>query len=163
MAAKALDKNIVEKIVADWRTGDYTQRELAAKHRVSAGKVAGLTKDVEKDCEQIVSAGVEYYQALRGKNERIVSAIAHVVDRKARLKGRVQDFVDAAVERGFELIGSTDNGQDFKAIIDGIDKASITAGINERHAKPNTNNFGVAVGDTLRQPAKIIINGRKSD
>lgn len=165
-AGKKLDKSIEDKILIDWKTGEYSQRDLANKYQVSAGKVASLTKGVSKDLERIVSAGVEYYQGLQGQSLQTVSAVAQAVDRKARLKHRVQEFVDEAVEKGFDLLKSAQDGQEFKAIVEAIDKASITANINERHAKPNqsTTNVGVAVGDAgvIKRPANIVINGRKS-
>ena len=49
MAAKALDPRIVSAIQADWRTGRYSQRDLAEKHKVSAGTAAKMTKGVPKD------------------------------------------------------------------------------------------------------------------
>lgn len=149
-AGKKLDKALEDKILIDWKTGEYSQRDLANKYQVSAGKIASLTKGVSKDLERIVSAGVEYYQGLQGKDVQTVSAVAQAVDRKARLKSRVQEFVDEAVEKGFDLLKSAQDGQEFKAIVEAIDKASITANINERHAKPSsiTANAGIAVVET---------------
>ena len=72
------------KIVAAWRTGEYSQRDLAKKFNVSAGYVAKLTKDVEQDCEQSVSAGVLYNQALADDDEHLVSAIKEVVDERTK-------------------------------------------------------------------------------
>jgi predicted transcriptional regulator len=84
MAAKPISEETKIAINADWRTGEYSQRQLAEKHKVSVGLVAKLTKGVAQDAKSIVSAGVEYLQGLQAHDERIVSAVEQVVDQKVR-------------------------------------------------------------------------------
>ena len=80
MAAKPLDPSIVDAVLIDWRMGQMSQRQIADKHNVSNGKVAQLTKGVSQDAAAIVSAGIEYRQALQGQDERMVSAVEREVD-----------------------------------------------------------------------------------
>lgn len=94
MAAKPLDPGIAERVVADWRTGEYSQRQLADKHKISNGKAAQLTKGVPQDGAAIVSAGIEYRSALAAQDERMVSAVTEVVDRKV---ARMEYLNDAAI------------------------------------------------------------------
>ena len=56
MAAKP--KNLVteQMIVADWRTGEYSQQDLADKYKISKGKANNLCKGVERDMSAIVTA-----------------------------------------------------------------------------------------------------------
>jgi hypothetical protein len=49
MAAKALEKSVSESIVAEWRTGEYSQQDLANRHKVSKGVVNKLCKGVFQD------------------------------------------------------------------------------------------------------------------
>ena len=49
MAAIPLNPDKAAQIVADWRTGEYSQRQLADKHKVSNGKVNQLCKGVGQD------------------------------------------------------------------------------------------------------------------
>lgn len=94
MAAKPIPKEKIDKILAEWRTGSYSQRDLADKHKVSAGMVAKLTKGIDKDCERIVSAGVAYNQGLSGHDEQTVSAITMAVEERSRY---IKFFNDAAL------------------------------------------------------------------
>jgi len=94
MAAKSLDPSIAARVVADWRTGEYSQRQLADKHKISTGKAAQLTKGVAQDAAAIVSAGIEYRSALAAQGERMVSAVTEVVDRKV---ARMEYLNDAAI------------------------------------------------------------------
>ena len=69
------------------------------------------------------------------------------VKHRLEMLREIQTFSTAAMKKAGDLLQSTDTGSDFKAIIDGVDKLSITTGINERHAKPtqvqqNTQNNG---------------------
>ena len=84
MAAKPISEEIKRSINADWRTGEYSQRQLSEKYLVSSGLVAKLTKGVVQDAKGIVSAGVEYLQGLQSHDERIVSAVEQVVDQKVK-------------------------------------------------------------------------------
>jgi len=49
MAAIPLNPDKAAKIIADWRTGEYSQRQLADMHKVSKGKVNQLCKGVDRD------------------------------------------------------------------------------------------------------------------
>lgn len=83
MARANHDKKI-PIIQAEWRTGEYSQRELAVRHEVSPGFVAKWTFGIARDAEQIVSAGVLYKQALAADNEHLVSAVSAIVDEKTK-------------------------------------------------------------------------------
>ncbi len=74
----------IHLIVADWRTGNYTQRKLAQKYKVSNGFVAKYTKGVSHDTADLVSMGVEYQCGLRALDEQAVSSVSSVVDERTR-------------------------------------------------------------------------------
>ena len=87
MSGIPIPKDTVAQIVADWRTGNYTQRDLADKHKVSAGLVAKHTKGVLHDVSNIVSAGVQYKQGLAAHGEHgahVARAIEQVVDERTQ-------------------------------------------------------------------------------
>lgn len=84
MAAKPIPPEVCERIIAEWRTGEYSQRDLAARNKVSAGMVAKLTKGVEQDVSAIVSAGVQYRQGLAEHDEQTVSAVSIAVDERTK-------------------------------------------------------------------------------
>ena len=80
MAAKPLSDSITKDIIADWRTGAFSQQKLADKHKVSKGVVNKLCKGVEQDTASIVTAGVNYKQGLSAHDDRNVTAVTAVVD-----------------------------------------------------------------------------------
>lgn len=92
MAAKAIDKSAAEAILIDWRVGQLSQQQIAEKHKVSKGLANKLCKGVEQDGVAIVTAGVEYQQALSQHDDRIVNAVQKAVDEIVR----VQKFFQGA-------------------------------------------------------------------
>ncbi|MGZ8907299.1 MAG: hypothetical protein ACXW1U_16455 [Methylobacter sp.] len=127
MAGKPTPKETVDKIVSAWRTGEYTQRELAFKFKVSSGLVAKLTKGVAQDVNNIVSAGVQYKQGLavqREQSAHIVDAIEAAVDERTK---HIQFFTNAAIKNVQEALKAPCDGQqDFKARADTIIKGKET-------------------------------------
>ena len=86
MAAKRIDPKIAENIIIDWRLGQLSQRQIAEKRKVSNGLVAKLTKGVERDVKNIVSAGIQYNNSLQQYDERIIAAVTDVVDEAVKRK-----------------------------------------------------------------------------
>lgn len=80
MAAKAIDKSVADAILIDWRVGQSSQDQIAQKHRVSKGLVNKLCKGVDQDGASIVTAGIQYRQALSGHDDRMVTAVTAAVD-----------------------------------------------------------------------------------
>ena len=94
MAAKPISPDTIERIVADWRTGAYSQNELADKHGVSKGAVNKYTRGVAQDMTDIVTAGVQYKRGLAGHDDRMMTAVNDVIDRRTR---HLQFFDDASL------------------------------------------------------------------
>ena len=113
MAAKPLDPAIAEAVVTDWRVGQMSQRQLAHQYKVSVGYVAKITKGIPRDCVEIVSAGIEYNQALAKHDERIVSAIEQAVDERVK---RLEWLNIQALKNVREAMeAKCDNQSDFRA------------------------------------------------
>lgn len=121
MANKSITKAVKNKIDAEWRTGQFSQRELADRHKVSVGFVAKITKGIAKDCEHIVSAGVAYKQALVGHSERIVSTIERVVHDKIEKLELLKNY---AMDNARQAMETKCSGQfEFKARAEVINKS----------------------------------------
>lgn len=121
MAAKPLDRTIAEDIVTDWRLGQLSQRQIADKRKVSLGMVNKLCKDVARDVEPIVNAGIQYHQALHTQDERIVNAVEQVVNEAAN---RMEWLNKAALKNVQEAMEAKCNDQqDYKARADTVLKA----------------------------------------
>jgi hypothetical protein len=135
MAQKALDKSIVDSIVADWRTGAYSQQDLAKRHSVSKGVVNKLCKGIAQDCSAIVTAGIQYNQGLAGHDDQIVTAIVTIVDdEKKRLlnfRNRRDKIAELAYDRLEKEIPYCEI-QHVKPLIEAADKVSVMVGDNPR-------------------------------
>ncbi|MBK7282961.1 hypothetical protein [Candidatus Aalborgicola defluviihabitans] len=64
MAARPMEKSVVDAILLDWRLGQLSQQRIAEKHKFSKGAVNKICKGVEQDVASIVTAGIQYQQAL---------------------------------------------------------------------------------------------------
>jgi hypothetical protein len=124
--AKPLDQGIADKLVADWRTGEYTVRDLAHKHKVSHGTAGKLCKGIDKDNAHLVDKGVSYLVGLSELDGQLVDAIKDIVDSKAR---NIQFFANAAVKNVAMAVGKlTDETTQFehKLCADTISKGRDT-------------------------------------
>ncbi len=86
MAAKSIDRSVAEAILIDWRVGQLSQQQIAEKHKVSKGLANKLCKGVDQDGAAIVTAGVQYQQALSDHDDRMVTAMTAAVDEITRKK-----------------------------------------------------------------------------
>ena len=82
-------------IVADWRTGAFTQRQLAGKYRVSLGFINKHTKDVPRDTAETVNKLVEAKQELANLDEQSVNAVHEQVNERTK---HIQFFTNAALK-----------------------------------------------------------------
>jgi len=94
MAAKPIGKVVVDAVLIDWRVGQLSQQQIAEKHKVSKGLVNKLCKGIEQDGAAIVTAGVQYRQALSGHDDRMVTAMSTAVD---EITKRLQFFRGASM------------------------------------------------------------------
>lgn len=124
-------------LLADFHTGTYTQRQLADRYKISPAMVNKITKGVEKKNAEIVNKKLELNQEIKLLSEQEVNAVNEAVYFKEKMIGEIQLFTTSAMRKASDLLTVSDSGSDFKAIVEGVDKLSITNGINERHAKPS--------------------------
>lgn len=121
MAATPLNEDLVAKIVADWRTGAFSQQKLADKHGVSKGAVNNLCKGVEQDMTAIVTAGIQYQSGLAAQDDRMVTAVTAVVDEAA---SRLEWLNKAALKNVQEAMkAECGNQQDYRHRADTVLKA----------------------------------------
>lgn len=124
MAAIPLNPEKSKTIVAEWRTGEYSQQELAERHKVSKGAVNKLCKGVAQDTAGIVTAGVQYQLGLAAHDDRNVTAVTEAVDEKTK---HIQFFTEAAIVNVREAMQTPcDNQRDFKDRADTISKGKET-------------------------------------
>ena len=104
MATKPLPAFIRDAVLTDWRMGQMSQQAIADKHEISKGVVNKVCKGVEQDVAPIVTAGIQYQQALHAHDDRIVTAVeSHVdlvVSRLEYLNRQAMQNVQEAMDAG---------------------------------------------------------------
>ena len=78
---KSYDK---EQLLADHRTGGYTQRQLAKKHKISVAMVNRITKGVEKDLAPLVNTVSDAKAAIALHTEQEVNAISEQIEQRTQ-------------------------------------------------------------------------------
>jgi vacuolar-type H+-ATPase subunit E/Vma4 len=157
MAAKPISQPIKDSVIADWRTGEYSQRELAHKYEVSAGLVAKLTKGIEQDTSSIVSAGIEYRQGLASHDERNVSAISNAVDERIK---HIQFFTDVTVKNINVLANKIDESLsivDHRHAQEAIAKARDTVLGKEANTQVNIQNNTTINADVVAGAKELLL------
>jgi len=140
-----------EKILADFHTGKFSQRELAKKHNVSKTLIANLTSGLKPKNDHLVEAQISLLSAKQSLSEAEMTAIMTTARDEAFNRGLIFNATQLNLQRitehlnknqKMEKVGVGDgvqnfepvelNANDYKAAQDAIDKASITLGINSR-------------------------------
>jgi hypothetical protein len=129
MAAKPVDKAVAAAILIDWRVGQLSQQQIAEKHKVSKGLANKLCKGVEQDGAAIVTAGVQYQQALSGHDDRMVTAMTTAVDeitRKLKFFHGASMLVAKTVASKVQQDGMNASYQDLNAAAHALGRAQVS-------------------------------------
>ena len=112
--AKKYDK---DALIADYKTGAYTQRDLAYNYGISKTMVAKLTKGIPKDGAEVVAKLVEAKHKLNSKSAQEVTAIDKVVSKELEKRAKaekIDNFLDGALgiaaQKAVEIIQDEDAG-----------------------------------------------------
>jgi len=170
-----LTEAIKEKILADFHTGKFSQRELAKKYSVSNGSVANLLKGLTPKNEHLVEAQITLLSAQTQKSEIEMSSILSTAKDEAYNRGLIFNATQKNLNRVIDMLDKNTklekinvgegvqnfepvelNANDYKALQDMIDKASLTLGVNQRGVTTQINNANVQKDET-----KIIIERKE--
>lgn len=122
--AKKLSPLEEQQLIAKYKTGAYTQRELSQKFGVSKGTVGNIIKGIPKDNESIVE---ELVKSKLGKTAERVTPIKSDIDREIAIE---------AIEKVGQKVGQNDNNvevgqkvgqvgqsiEEIKAVLEEVDK-----------------------------------------
>lgn len=155
----AYSDDIKKIIIAEFKTGKYSQRELSEKHGVSLGTVNKITKGKEKENEQLVNAQVSILSAKALLPLEEMNAIMNAAQEEMYNKNLVTNATQLNLIRTTEYLSNNKKlvklsagmgaqelvevglgSSDFKECQEAIDKASLTLGINQRHANIKIDN-----------------------
>ena len=171
-----ITSEIKEKILADFHTGKFSQRELAKKYNASKTTIANLTKGLTPKNDRLVEAQISLLSAQSSLTTTEMTAIMTAAKDEAYNRGlifnatqknlaKITQMLDKNTK--YEKVGVGDgvqnfepvelNANDFKALQDAIDKASLTLGVNQRTSSTTINNANVQQSEET----KIVIERRE--
>ena len=118
-----------------------SQYAIARDYEVSTATVNKIFKTISED--EFLAKEVKDEIAIKSKlsiqSESLVKAFDTKVNEHLRRSNLVFEVQEKAVVKAGELIDYIDNPKDLKDLIDGVDKASLTMGVNQRHSNSQVN------------------------
>lgn len=160
MAAKPISQPIKDGIIADWRTGEYSQQALADKYDVSKGVANKLCKGIEQDTAPIVTAGIQYKQGLAVNDDRNVTAINEAVTERIK---HIQFFTDVTVKNISAMsdkLDATLTIVEHKHAQEAIAKAKETVLGKEASTQVNIQNNTTTINQEIVAGAKELLQAR---
>ena len=123
-----------ELLEADYHTGRYSKNQLAEKYNLTHTAVNKRLKDIAPKFQELVSTQIAIKSELSSQSFKQVSAIETAVEEALKNKDLIYTAQQKALRKATDMIDEIDSASDLKCIIDGIDRASLTLKVNERHA-----------------------------
>jgi len=127
-----------DMIISDFNIG-VSQNQLALKYECSPATINKLCKGLEPKYKDKVNTVVSIKSELSKESEYQSECFDKEVNDKLRRQNLVFNASEKALKKLDSLIDMTEDAQDMKHIVDSIDKASITLGVNQRHANSQVN------------------------
>ena len=118
-----------------------SQYSISRDYEVSSATVNKIFKTIREDefLVKEVKEEIAIKTKLFSQSESIVKAFDDKVNEQLRRQNLVFNASEKALKKLDSLIDMTEDAQDMKHIVDSIDKASITLGVNQRHANSQVN------------------------
>lgn len=162
-------------IIADYLTGKFSQRELSKKFNISLGAINNLTKHLTPENERLVEAQISILTAQQTLSSEQMNAVMNAARDEAYNRGLIFNATQKNLNRVIDMLDKNTklekinvgegvqnfepvelNANDYKALQDMIDKASLTLGVNQRGVTTQINNANVQKDET-----KIIIERKE--
>jgi hypothetical protein len=139
------------QIIAEWKAGRFNSYYAVAKHHQISQPIAKkMLVNIDQSNVDIVRTGVEYETAKKlSKNLVEIKAIENEVANRIKVDNISNKILDKASQmissnKTIEKVNVGDgmqsfqerelNSADLKNLADTVDKASVTLGVNQRHA-----------------------------
>ena len=114
------------EVIADWKTGSYTERALASKHKISPGTAHNIVAGIEKTLEPLISKQVEINQELSELSEQEMSKFKQEVDERSKhiqfFKGAHMLAATTAVKK-LKEDGTRASYQEINSAVNALSKA----------------------------------------
>ena len=130
-----------------------SQYSIARDYQVSSATVNKIFKTISEDefLVKEVKGEIAIKSKLSSQSESLVKAFDTKVNDELRRQNLVFNASEKALVKLSSLIDDIDEAQDMKHLVDAIDKASITLGVNQRHSNSTiiSNNSNVQENKNL--------------
>ena len=156
--ATTLSNNELNNLIADHKTGQYSQRQLAARYKISLGYVNKTIKDIDKIDEEAVNAGIAYKTALAQRDEHSVNAIERVVNDKTKHLQFLHNATLKNISVMAKKLNESATIQDHKQAQEAIHKAGQTLGVIEQFAKSGDVNVNATAAVGIQTIMRKIVD-----
>ena len=162
-------------LIADYHTNKYSQRDLAKKYNISIGTVNNLTKEITPQNEHLVNAQISILSAKAILPPEHLNAILNTAQEEVYNKSLITNATQLNLVRTMQYLSENKKlekrtigdgvqvfeevglgADDFKQCQDAIDKASITLGVNQRHANTTINNTNATQNNSEIRRVTIV-------
>jgi len=123
-----------ELILADYHTGHFSVRELAAKHSVGKTTIANICKDIKPKNRENADTLISIYTDITEQSGQEVDSLSRLVDNKTKHLKLINDNATLLAGKLAIMAEQIDEPQDLKHLVDANDKLAITLKVAERHA-----------------------------
>ena len=117
---------------------DIVDRTGISKSQISK-KATKENWEKGNEKKQLISQAVALEQKKKQFNETALQIHNEIVDEKLRRETLIYNATEKAVIKATDMLDYIDDASDLKSIIDGLDKASLTLGVNQRHSNSQVN------------------------
>lgn len=144
MSRKIIDK---EAMIADWKTGRFNVRDLAAAHGCGKTKASEIVKGIPKQNGQITDELVNVNHKLNQLSDKEYLSVRQVSLREEKIKERYSTLANLLFDRaGLLALNANENG--IKTLAEAGDKILISEGLAQRHPNSTTINNAAQVANS---------------
>lgn len=133
--AKLLSEKDKSLIIADFKTGQYSQRQLAKKHGVSSGTVNGLTKNLDTSNEHLVNAQIAILSAKDNLPDEQMNAVMNAALVKAKREGLIFGNAEKLASKINIMTDQAESPMEIKTLSEANMTLGKSLGVIEQFAK----------------------------
>lgn len=147
-----------EKILADWHTGQFSVRELGARHNIGKTTIAKLVQGIDPKHKDKVDTLVAVKTALAQENGQEVDSVNRIVDEKTRHLQFLHNATLKNISNMAKKLGENATIKEHKYAQEAIHKAGQTLGVVEQFAKSGDVNVNTQTNVGIQTITRKIVD-----
>jgi len=141
-------------IVAKWKTGVYTQRELAKTYNVDVATINKIVKEIPKENADLVEAGVVFENAKRStKSQQEISEINKAIEYRLKKEFSEDNKRVKVYDLSYKLIDVVEDLLKNKKV---KEKINVGIGVQEFQERDLNTSDVKNISDTISQIGKTL-------